>query len=96
MTSYIPRNGYNETFNYDLYGISNHYGGLNGGHYTAQVKNNYRQQWYHFDDSRISNSYEQEIKSSAAYILYYVRNGQEGAGSMMNWWNGDAEPSNKL
>jgi len=24
---------------YDLYGISNHYGSLNGGHYTAYVKN---------------------------------------------------------
>lgn len=24
---------------YDLYGVSNHYGSLNGGHYTACVKN---------------------------------------------------------
>ena len=24
---------------YDLYGVSNHYGSLNGGHYTAYCKN---------------------------------------------------------
>lgn len=24
---------------YDLYGVSNHFGSLNGGHYTAHVKN---------------------------------------------------------
>jgi len=25
---------------YELYAISNHYGGLGGGHYTAYAKNN--------------------------------------------------------
>ena len=28
-----------KTFVYDLFGISNHYGGLGGGHYTAFAKN---------------------------------------------------------
>ncbi|CAG8447803.1 409_t:CDS:2 [Ambispora leptoticha] len=40
---------------YDLYAVSNHYGGgLNGGHYTACVRNGYRQEWHNFDDSRVS------------------------------------------
>jgi ubiquitin C-terminal hydrolase len=29
---------------YDLYAISNHYGGLGGGHYTAYAKNSSK--WY--------------------------------------------------
>ena len=29
---------------YDLYAISNHYGGLGGGHYTAFAKNG--DQWF--------------------------------------------------
>ncbi len=39
---------------YELYAVSNHYGGLGGGHYTAFAKND--GQWYEFDDSRVSNA----------------------------------------
>ncbi|RKP24585.1 hypothetical protein SYNPS1DRAFT_2948, partial [Syncephalis pseudoplumigaleata] len=39
---------------YNLYGVVNHYGGLNGGHYTACVKRAYDQRWYNYDDSRVS------------------------------------------
>ena len=35
---------------YDLYAISNHYGSLNGGHYTAFCKNPIAGKWYEFDD----------------------------------------------
>ncbi|CAG8523744.1 9376_t:CDS:2 [Acaulospora morrowiae] len=41
-------------FVYDLYAISNHYGGLNGGHYTACIRNGYRHEWNNYDDSRVS------------------------------------------
>lgn len=37
-------------FFYDLYSISNHYGNLEGGHYTAFVRNLHR--WTVFDDTR--------------------------------------------
>ena len=29
--------------------------------------------WYHFDDSHVSSVTEAEIKSSAAYVLFYQR-----------------------
>ena len=57
---------------YDLYGVSNHYGGLGGGHYTAYAMND-DGDWHHFDDSRVTNITESEIISSAAYVLYYRR-----------------------
>uniref|UniRef100_A0A8C7WLT4 Ubiquitin carboxyl-terminal hydrolase n=1 Tax=Oryzias sinensis TaxID=183150 RepID=A0A8C7WLT4_9TELE len=56
---------------YYLYGVSNHYGGLDGGHYTAYCKNATKQRWYKFDDHEVSEISTSSVKSSAAYILFY-------------------------
>ncbi|CAJ0824154.1 21934_t:CDS:2 [Entrophospora sp. SA101] len=61
-------------FVYNLYAVSNHYGGLNGGHYTACVRNSFKNEWHNFDDSRVSVCKEESVKSRAAYNLFYVRN----------------------
>jgi len=73
---------------YDLYAISNHYGGLNGGHYTAQVKNPYKQAWLNFDDSRISGS--DNVTSKAAYIMFYVQQNRPGVDLVTGKWWSDA------
>ncbi|KAK3228187.1 hypothetical protein Dsin_008049 [Dipteronia sinensis] len=62
-----------ESYVYELYAISNHYGGLGGGHYTAYAKLIDENRWYHFDDSHVSSVSEAEIKTSAAYVLFYRR-----------------------
>jgi ubiquitin C-terminal hydrolase len=62
LEQYVPEWMRTVGCEYELYAISNHYGGLNGGHYTAFVRNIYRQTWYHFDDSRISPQNEQNVK----------------------------------
>lgn len=56
---------------YNLYGVSNHYGGLDGGHYTAYSKNAAKNRWYKFDDHEVSELSTSSVKSSAAYILFY-------------------------
>lgn len=62
-----------ETPIYDCYAVSNHYGGLGGGHYTAYARND-DGAWCHFDDSRVTTGVaENEVVSSAAYVLYYRR-----------------------
>ncbi|GAA5927369.1 hypothetical protein JCM1841_002219 [Sporobolomyces salmonicolor] len=59
---------------YDLYAVSNHFGGLGGGHYTAFAKNPENNKWYDFDDSRVSELHNPDrVKSSAAYLLFYRR-----------------------
>lgn len=58
---------------YELYAVSNHYGGLGGGHYTAYCKLIDDDRWYHFDDSHVSPVAESDIKTSAAYVLFYRR-----------------------
>ncbi|KAH9718878.1 ubiquitin carboxyl-terminal hydrolase 10 [Citrus sinensis] len=62
-----------ESYVYDLFAISNHYGGLGGGHYTAYAKLIDENRWYHFDDSHVSPVSEGDIKTSAAYVLFYRR-----------------------
>jgi ubiquitin carboxyl-terminal hydrolase 4/11/15 len=56
---------------YDLIAVSNHMGGLRGGHYTAHAKNVYDHKWHTFDDSRVSEVSEDSVISKAAYILIY-------------------------
>ena len=58
---------------YDLFGISNHYGGLGGGHYTAYAKNWKEDQWYSYDDSSCSRATPARIITDAAYNLFYRR-----------------------
>ncbi|XP_044294510.1 ubiquitin carboxyl-terminal hydrolase 8 isoform X2 [Varanus komodoensis] len=57
---------------YNLFAVSNHYGGLDGGHYTAYCKNAAKQRWYKFDDHEVSEISAPSVKSSAAYILFYT------------------------
>uniref|UniRef100_A0A8D0EBU6 Ubiquitin carboxyl-terminal hydrolase n=1 Tax=Salvator merianae TaxID=96440 RepID=A0A8D0EBU6_SALMN len=57
---------------YNLFAVSNHYGGLDGGHYTAYCKNAAKQRWYKFDDHEVSEISSSSVKSSAAYILFYT------------------------
>uniref|UniRef100_A0AAY4DXZ2 Ubiquitin carboxyl-terminal hydrolase n=1 Tax=Denticeps clupeoides TaxID=299321 RepID=A0AAY4DXZ2_9TELE len=56
---------------YNLFAVSNHYGGLDGGHYTAYCKNTPKQRWYKFDDHEVSEISTTSVKSSAAYIFFY-------------------------
>uniref|UniRef100_A0A8C1GHV8 Ubiquitin carboxyl-terminal hydrolase n=1 Tax=Cyprinus carpio TaxID=7962 RepID=A0A8C1GHV8_CYPCA len=46
---------------YDLIAVSNHYGGMGGGHYTAYGKNKVDGKWYYFDDSSVSSATEDQI-----------------------------------
>jgi len=58
---------------YDCFAVSNHYGGLGGGHYTAHALND-DGVWCYYDDSRVSvNVDPKEAVTDAAYVLYYRR-----------------------
>ncbi len=56
---------------YDLIGVSNHFGSLNGGHYTANCKNAVDGKWYNFNDSSVSKCSKSQAVSPAAYLLWY-------------------------
>jgi ubiquitin C-terminal hydrolase len=59
---------------YDLYAVSNHFGGMGGGHYTAYAKNPVNKHWYNFNDSYVERvDDESQIQTAAAYMLFYQR-----------------------
>lgn len=58
---------------YDCYALTNHFGGLGGGHYTAFAQND-DGEWCGFDDSRVTMGLSSNsIVTPAAYVLYYKR-----------------------
>ena len=59
---------------YDLFAVSQHYGGMGGGHYTAVCKN-IDGKWYEYDDSDCSPISQNQIITNAAYVLFYRRKG---------------------
>ncbi|XP_060163359.1 ubiquitin carboxyl-terminal hydrolase 4 isoform X3 [Globicephala melas] len=62
---------------YDLIAVSNHYGAMGVGHYTAYAKNKLNGKWYYFDDSSVSLASEDQIVTKAAYVLFYQRRDDE-------------------
>ena len=58
---------------YDLYAVSNHMGGMGGGHYTAYGLNSRNGKWYEFDDTRTSEVNAQDVVTAKAYVLFYCR-----------------------
>ncbi|KAJ1936320.1 ubiquitin-specific protease doa4 [Kickxella alabastrina] len=73
-TYMMPDARQQSTTSYNLYAVANHYGTLSSGHYTASVFNGLRGQWNYFDDTRVAPVPEDKVASSAAYMLFYVRN----------------------
>jgi len=74
LSSFLLSEDHKKDAVYDLYAVSNHMGGMGGGHYTAYAKNLDNAQWYHLDDSRTSKvGNTQNIVSSSAYVLYYYK-----------------------
>eukprot|EP00466_Bigelowiella_natans_P017249 jgi/Bigna1/55867/estExt_Genewise1Plus.C_730077 len=61
---------------YDLFAVSCHGGGLGGGHYWAYAKNLIdKQKWYTLNDSSVSRMSPEKVRTSDAYLLFYVKRG---------------------
>ncbi|VDM18701.1 unnamed protein product [Hydatigera taeniaeformis] len=58
---------------YDLYGVINHHGSVQSGHYTAYCLDSTDHRWRNFDDSRVTELSDSEIVTRAAYVLFYKR-----------------------
>lgn len=73
LTNYVAHKNNSRSQIYELYALTNHYGGMGSGHYTAHIKLLDENRWYNFDDSHISAINEEDVKSAAAYVLFYKR-----------------------
>lgn len=61
--------------------MSNHHGGLGGGHYTAFAKNAINQKWYYFNDSFVREIAPEDAVTRDAYVLFYRLNSLAEAGT---------------
>ena len=61
----------NSEMKYELYGVCNHIGGMNGGHYYAYCKYKQNNQWYMYNDRNVKPINENEIVNKNAYCLFY-------------------------
>jgi ubiquitin carboxyl-terminal hydrolase 4/11/15 len=60
-----------EQYQYELFAVVNHMGGLNDGHYTVFIKHS-DMKWYHINDERIQEvGNVLALTSSLAYCLFY-------------------------
>ena len=58
---------------YDLFAVSEHIGGLGGGHYTAVAKNAQAGKWFSFNDSIVTEVQPEAAVTPKAYVLFYRR-----------------------
>lgn len=65
VAGYMP-----SQYQYKLYGVCNHIGGLQGGHYTAFVRNA-DNKWYHFNDRSITQVKSKQVITPKAYALWF-------------------------
>jgi len=74
LSRYIdPECGHRNESSYSLYGIGNHSGSIDFGHYYAYIKLN-DSSWYEFNDSYVSPMGRINTSSTTAYTLFYKKN----------------------
>ncbi|KAF8151031.1 hypothetical protein B0H34DRAFT_731104 [Crassisporium funariophilum] len=58
-------------YEYDLFAVINHEGQINNGHYTNFAR--FQDEWYRFDDDKVTHSGLGACLNSAAYMCFYVK-----------------------
>ena len=56
---------------YHLYGVVNHFGSMESGHYTAFCRGATSGRWHRFDDHEVYQLNSGGVQSFAGYILFY-------------------------
>ncbi|KAF8720618.1 hypothetical protein AX14_010860 [Amanita brunnescens Koide BX004] len=58
-------------YEYDLFAVINHEGQMNNGHYTNFAR--FGNEWYRFDDDKVTHTSLGACLKSAAYMCFYVK-----------------------
>ncbi|EGO25037.1 hypothetical protein SERLADRAFT_415884 [Serpula lacrymans var. lacrymans S7.9] len=58
-------------YEYDLFAVINHEGQMDNGHYTNFAR--FQDEWYRFDDDKVTQSSLGACLSSPAYMCFYVK-----------------------
>ncbi|KAJ2926938.1 hypothetical protein H1R20_g10145, partial [Candolleomyces eurysporus] len=58
-------------YEYDLFAVINHEGQIDNGHYTNYAR--FEDEWYRFDDDKVTHTTQAECLNSNAYMCFYVK-----------------------
>ena len=72
MGKYVVSPDASNTAPYRLYGVINHYGSFESGHYTAFCETSNTGRWHCFDDNVVKDLDSGSVRTSAAYLLFYT------------------------
>ena len=64
--------GYDKESKYDLFGIINHVGRLNSGHYYSFIKNK-DNEWIEYNDAKVNEIKDFSDCSDSVYALFYIK-----------------------
>ncbi|OHS97695.1 hypothetical protein TRFO_36068 [Tritrichomonas foetus] len=73
LTHYIVGDQGKDPVRYRLYGIIEHIGSLDSGHYDTIIYHHQKDKWYKFNDQSVQIIKKGKAHSQDAYILFYVR-----------------------
>ncbi|KAJ6247004.1 ubiquitin carboxyl-terminal hydrolase [Anaeramoeba flamelloides] len=74
MKPYVVDKSNSKDYHYKLYAVSNHFGGIGGGHYTAYAINKTTNKWYQYDDYSVTPIEDPDsVITPAAYVLFYEK-----------------------
>lgn len=63
--------GPNSIYEYDLFSVVCHEGQIDNGHYTCFTR--HQDEWYRYDDDKVTHSTLGACLSSQAYMCFYVK-----------------------
>ena len=64
--------GYDKEYRYDLFGVINHIGKIDSGHYFSYIKNE-NKEWIEYNDSKVSLINDFSDCSETVYVLFYIK-----------------------
>ncbi|CAB3367411.1 Hypothetical predicted protein [Cloeon dipterum] len=77
MRPYLHKDCSSEVTNYDLMSVICHIGTAGGGHYICYSYNVNSQQWYEFDDHRVSEVSPNTVQNCEGYVLFYRKSSEK-------------------
>ncbi|KAL9231194.1 hypothetical protein vseg_006451 [Gypsophila vaccaria] len=86
----------NEDLNYELYGFVVHVGfSSTSGHYFCYIRAS-PDEWYRFDDSKVTKVSEETALDQEAYILFYSRKGTPWFSGLVDKWKAHLEQKSNI
>lgn len=61
----------NRYTNYNLFAVCNHFGSMEGGHYTAYCLSERYMKWFKYDDHEVTEMEPRDVVTPAAYVLFF-------------------------